>query len=187
MNQTDIGILTIIAIFSGPILAVIVTRFIDHRRLKQTRRLEVFRTLMRTRRMRLNPDHVGALNLVEIEFYSEKAVIDSWKAYWNHLHPVLPPNQTEVQQMQLIRDRDALLTKLLHAMAKSLRIDIEQLDILEGGYAPQGWLDDEMTEKQLRALTLDILSGRRGIPVMPFNPPLQNNPYPPAPEIPPES
>jgi hypothetical protein len=47
--------------------------------------MDVFRTLMRTRRMRLNPDHVGALNLVEIEFYRQADVIAAWETYWEHL------------------------------------------------------------------------------------------------------
>jgi hypothetical protein len=177
------GIATIVAVLVGPIMAVWVTRKIDERRLKQTRRMDVIRTLMRTRRVRLNPDHVGALNLVEIEFFGEKAVIDSWAAYWKHLNSLVSPTANEEQQRKFVRERDELLTKLLHAIAKSLRFNIEQLDILEGGYAPQGWLDDELTNKQLRALMLDILSGRRGIPVVPLNLPMQNNPFPPPPEI----
>lgn len=176
------GIATIAAVLVGPVLAVWVTRRIDKSRLKQTRRMDVFRTLMRTRRVRLNPDHVGALNLVEIEFYGESAVIESWKAYWKHLHTVPPSGLSDDQQRQFFQERDGLLTKLLHAIAKTLSFHIEQLDIMEGGYAPQGWLDDEQTVRQLRALTLDILSGRRGIPVVPLNLPAANSPYPPPPE-----
>jgi hypothetical protein len=176
------AVATIIAVVAGPILAVWVTRLIDARRLKQTRRMDVFRTLMRTRRMRLNPEHVGALNLVEIEFYGEKAVLEGWKAYWAHLHLAIPTNQTE--QLQFFRDQDGLLTKLLHAIAKSLHFNIEQLDIFEGGYVPQGWLNDEQTARELRTLMLDILNGRRGIPVVPLNLSAANSPYPPPPEIP---
>jgi len=69
------SIATIVAVFLGPIFAVLVTPWVDNERLKQNRRMEVFRTLLRTRRIRLNPDHVGALNLVEIEFYGEKGVL----------------------------------------------------------------------------------------------------------------
>jgi hypothetical protein len=94
------GIATIIALLVGPILAVWVTRRNDDRRLKQTRRMDVFRTLMRTRRVRLNPDHVGALNLVEIEFHGEASVIEAWKAYWNHLRMVAPAGMNQDQERQ---------------------------------------------------------------------------------------
>ena len=40
--------------------------------------------------------------------------------------------------------REALLTKLLYEIAKEVGIRVEQLDILEGNYMPQGWHDDEM-------------------------------------------
>ena len=176
MNDLYMGIATIVAVLAGPIFAVWVTRCIDESRLKQTQRMDVFRTLMRTRRVRLNPDHVGALNLVEIEFHGEAPVIEAWKAYWNHLRMVAPAGMTQEQQRQFYQERDALLTKLLHAIAKALRFHIEQLDIMEGGYAPQGWLEDEQTSRQLRALTLDILSGTRGIPVVPLNLPVANSP-----------
>jgi hypothetical protein len=177
-----LAIATLMAVLLGPILAVLVTRFIDQRRLKQTRRMDVFRILMRTRKMRLNPDHVGALNLVEIEFYGEKAVIQSWKAYWAHLRLPAPVNQTQAQQQQFYRDQEALLTKLLHAIATTLNFNIQQMEILEGGYIPQGWVDDDQGLRMIRALILEILNGRRGLPIAPFNPVPQNNPFPPPPD-----
>jgi hypothetical protein len=177
------GIVTIVAVLVGPISAVLVTRYVDESRLKQTRRMDVFRTLMRTRRMRLNPDHVGALNLVEIEFYGEKVVIESWKAYWAHLRQTLPVDAN--QQQQFFRDQEGLLTKLLHAIATSLKFNIEQMAIFEGGYVPQGWLDDDQSWRMMRALILEILNNRRGLPIVPLNVAPQS-PYPPAPtEVPP--
>lgn len=156
------GITTIVAVFVGPIAAVLVTRYIDNIRLKQTRRMDVFRTLMRTRRMRLSPDHVGALNLVEIEFCGEKAVIESWKGYWTSLRQPLPADAN--RQQQFLRGQESILTKLLDAIAKTLRFNIEQMEILEGGYVPQGWVDDDQNLRIMRALILEILNGRRGLP-----------------------
>src|SRR5512146_2259950 len=120
--------------------------------------MDVFRTLMRTRRIRLNPDHVGAINLVEIEFQGERAVLEAWKKYWEHLSKTVPTNQDE--QRQFFQEQEGLLTKLLHVIARSLKFEIEQLDILQGGYVPQGWLLDEQSSRELRILTLDILNGR---------------------------
>jgi hypothetical protein len=177
--ETLTAIATIVALLVGPILAVLVTRYVDNKRFNQVRQMDVFRTLMRTRMMRLNPDHVGALNLVEIEFYGEKAVIEAWKAYWAHLRKPVPG---ESQQQNVFQERNGLLTKLLDAMAKALNFNMEQLDIFEGGYAPQGWIDNEQDMRLLRTLLLDILSGKRGIPVVPLNLPVQNSPSPPPPD-----
>ena len=41
--------------------------------------MDLFRTLMRTRRVPMSADHVGALNLIEIEFASEPDVLAAWK------------------------------------------------------------------------------------------------------------
>ena len=60
-------ILTVIALVAGPVIAVITSRCIDTFRAKRDRRMDIFRTLMRTRRSTLSVDHVGALNLVEID------------------------------------------------------------------------------------------------------------------------
>ena len=100
------------------------------------------------------PDHVGALNLVEIEFKDEPAVITEWKAYFEHLG-IEHPKRTEEQvkddmkqeeknqrldkyDLRIAKEREKLLAKLLHAIAKVLDFKIEQLEIFKGGYVPQG-------------------------------------------------
>jgi hypothetical protein len=50
-----IGIAVVIATLSGPVLAVLVTRFIDARRDRKTRQTDLFRILMRSRRANLSP------------------------------------------------------------------------------------------------------------------------------------
>ena len=45
---------------------------------------------------------------------------------------------------RLWQDRQKLLAKLLHAMARKLNFEVEQLEIFEGGYTPQGWADVEL-------------------------------------------
>jgi hypothetical protein len=44
-----LGIAVVIATLLGPVLAVIVTRYIDEARAQKLRQLEIFRALMRTR------------------------------------------------------------------------------------------------------------------------------------------
>ena len=52
--MTDWGLLiTTVAIILGPIIAVLMTRFIDKMRAEKERKFEIFRTLMRTREKRL--------------------------------------------------------------------------------------------------------------------------------------
>jgi hypothetical protein len=52
---------------------------------KYQRRLHVFRTLMATRRIPISPDHVNALNLIEVDFYKCKKVEEELIKYLAHL------------------------------------------------------------------------------------------------------
>jgi hypothetical protein len=175
---------TILALLVGPVLAVIVTRYVDSIRAKHERRMTIFRALMATRRAQLSPEHVGALNLVEIEFHGETPVIEAWKNYFSNLSgPAIYPTATPQDVDQFVRARSNLLTKLLHAIATSLKFKMEQLDIDERGYAPTAWFNDENTVRQIRTLALEVLQHKRGLPVTPLNLPA-GGPYPAPPELP---
>jgi hypothetical protein len=74
----------------GPVLAVALTLGFTYWREKEasrekareaiySRRLHVFRVLMSTRRMGISPDHVNAINLVEVDLYVCAAVETEWK------------------------------------------------------------------------------------------------------------
>lgn len=41
--------------------------------------------LMATRRVGISPEHVSALNLVEVDFYQCAKVQEHWKTYKDHL------------------------------------------------------------------------------------------------------
>ena len=63
-----VNVISVVGLFAGPIFAVIVGRIMEDARAQRARRMDVYRTLMRTRRAQMGVDHVGALNLVEVEF-----------------------------------------------------------------------------------------------------------------------
>lgn len=179
-----IGWVQAVAILVGPIAAVWVTRWMDQKREDRDRRLDTFRALMKTRRLRLSQEHVAALNLVEIEFYNEADVINAWKNYLKNLSKNLTePNITDKDRLRHFEDQEELLTKLLHAMAKALGFsNIEQLDIMKGGYSPQGWADIESQQHLLRGMLIEMLRGNRPIPITPIVNPTGTSPYPPPPE-----
>lgn len=62
-------IVTVFAIIYGPVVAVKISRSQENLREKIRRQYDIFHNLIKTRRMVLAPDHVTALNLVQIEFY----------------------------------------------------------------------------------------------------------------------
>lgn len=175
--------LTILAILAGPAFAVWLTRYLDDRRELQHRKYDIFRTLMRTRRIPVSFDHVGALNLIEVEFIKDDKVIAAWKSYLGNLsEPVVPVEEKDRHDVW-VKKRDALLTKLLSEIAKSLNITIEQLSILEGNYIPQGWVDDDWEQRVVRRSLIDVLNSKKAILIRADAPPV-HNPYPPPPPPP---
>ncbi len=188
-----IDALTILALFVGPGLAVWINGHLDRRREQRERKKEIFRILMRTRRLRLSPDHVGALNLIEVEFAKDNTVIDQWLALHRHFssaHQRLPEEtvleSSSVEETtdkdnlywnRVVKDRDKLLTKLLREMATVLGIALEPLDVLEGGYTPEafGTIDNEL--RIIREYLVRLSWGERTIPIEIKNlPQNQNNP-----------
>jgi hypothetical protein len=91
-------------------------------------------------------------------------VLQAWRAYFESL---CTDPKDERRLKRAWEERPALLTKLLHAIAKALNYKIEQLDILEGGYTPQGFFDDLEAQRQLRTLMAELLSGKRPLVVKP--------------------
>ena len=137
-------------------------------------------------------EHVGALNLVEIEFHSDSKVMDAWKALFQHLGQPQPRHSNEeihdgmsedekgkknaLWGQRINDERQKLLSRLLHAMGRSLGFKIEQLEIFDGGYTPQGWSDIELEQTAIRRLFADIYLGRRMFPIGVFHLPDQASP-----------
>ncbi len=169
-----IAIVSVAAILLGPILAVFVTRYVDGYRAAKERRLNIFRTLMRTRLTPVQLEHVGALNLVELEFISYPEVINAWRAYLESLAAQNTPDG----EVQVKRARQ--LTVLLSKMADSLGIKVSQIEILNGNYLPQGWVDDDQQQRVIRMLLTSVLSGRTALHVTPDVRP-ESSPFPPPP------
>ena len=176
-----LALATIFAVVVGPVIAVLTARYLDNQRASKERRLDIFRTLMRTRGLRLHWEHVGALNLVEVEFIKHTAVVNAWKAYLTNLKVELPAMEHRDRFDRAIKERDMLLTRLIGEIAEVLRIKVKQLDILEGNYVPQGWNDTESEQLLVRRGLLNVLHGRASIPVREHEAQQELNPYPPAP------
>jgi hypothetical protein len=174
MTLTEI--LMILSTALSPLIAVQVTRFLDDRNEERGRKLQVFKTLMATRAYTLSIAHVEALNRIDLEFSSkrtvEKAVIDQWQQYLDHLG-----NQTLTGQAWSDKRVD-LLVDLLYAMAKALGYEFNKTQIKNGTYSPTAHGRVETEQEHVRQLTLELLEGKRSIPMYVTNLPSQNPPSP---------
>ena len=155
--------LTIIAIFTGPIVAVQLTRHLDKKKEIRERKLQVFKTLMATRQYTISYDHVLTLNKIDLEFNgnnkNEKEVINAWKAYLDSLS-----TKSESSEF-LFTKRTELLVELLHKMAIVLDYDFDKTHIKNSSYAPIAHVDIEDQDRAIRKGIIEILDGKKEIPM----------------------
>lgn len=174
---------TIVAIAWGPIKAVKITRANDDRREKKRRQFEVFHSLMKTRRFTLAPEHVMALNLVQVEFYQHQKIDAAYRAYMALLTR-RPPPPNDPGWEQFFRVQEDALYDLLHEIGQELSYVYDRRDLQRLAYGPQGWEDDEMQLRVSRRLLIDLLTGKRALPVIDFSKVAQAaGKYPPAPSL----
>ncbi len=161
MKATDW--ISIAAILIAPLVAVQLSLWLERRKERRRRQLETFRTLMATRASGLAPDHVKALNMIDVEFYGSdkrsKAVLQAWRAYLDHLNMAATPSEAWGTR------REDLLVDLLQGMAMHLGFEFDRTAIRRTSYFPRGYGEAELEQLEIRKLLLAILRGQRGFPV----------------------
>jgi hypothetical protein len=153
----------VIATILGPVLAVQAQKMIERWRSKQDRRFDVFSKLMTTRATLLSPQHVEALNRIDLEFYGDKKykkVIDAWKAYHDHLNQ----NTTgEANNAIWENTRNELLVDLLYEMGESLGYEFNKVHIKRAAYFPKGHGDIEQDQTLIRKYMVALLKGDQAL------------------------
>jgi hypothetical protein len=159
------------ATFFGPVAAVLITRWRDWVREKRGRRLFIFRTLLATRRQAITQEHVTALNLVEADFYGVETVETAWRQYHQHLNSAPRGRPMTIEENKEFEEkRNDLLAKLVFAIASSLGFTMSEIDIRNGGYAPDGWRYRDDRLGLIQEFAKDMASGRRALPVYVWQP-----------------
>lgn len=176
MDWTD-G-LTILAIVTGPIAAVLITRFLDRRHDKRRRQNEVLMSLMRTREARLSGEHVGALNIIQLEFHGREPILAAYQRYIEHLGIPLP---TVAEQDAFFAQREDRFLELVAAIAFDLNYRFDKRNLERLSYAPQAWRDDESLQRGNMELLRQLLTGDRPLHVTTRST-QEHSPFPPPPE-----
>jgi hypothetical protein len=144
----------------GPIIAILITLWRGAVTNKYQRRLHVFRTLMATRKIGISPDHVNALNLVEVDFYECQKVEEAWSDYKDHLNDISKPEDDTWREK-----KEKLLAKLLYEIAAVLRFKLPAIDIFKGGYAPSGWAHRDMRYMGAYEYIYELSQGKKVVPI----------------------
>lgn len=173
MSLTDVLMITATAI--SPLIAVQVTRWLDDRNEVRGRKLQVFKVLMATRATTLAAQHVEALNRIDLEFShkrpAEKVVLDAWQEYLDHLSNV--KIETETWALR----RVDLLVEMLYVMGKAVGYEFNKTQVKNGIYLPTGHTRIEEEQERLRSMMLQLLEGKRVLPMFVTNLPMQQ-PHP---------
>jgi hypothetical protein len=69
------------ALALSPLIAVLVSMWIQSRREKRQQRLSIFQTLMATRHATITDENVRALNMIDVVFYNSLGVRRLWRDY----------------------------------------------------------------------------------------------------------
>jgi len=142
-----VNFINIIALVLSPVIAVLVTMWLNNKLVKRKERMELFKTLMSTRYIqKASHERVRALNSIEVIFNDRPKVRKAWIDYYNELcKPQI--NATSMTDKNI---------KLLEIMANDLGYK-EKLtwEDIKTCYMPTGlWNDmqdeDEMKQRQLQ-------------------------------------
>ncbi len=158
-----VGFITIAAIIFAPIIALRVQTNIEENKERKKRKLFIFKTLMATRAARVSPDHVQALNMIDIEFYGIKQVIEPWKLYQDHLNsPSAEPLNESIAQ-NWVEKGEELLIDLLYKMAEEVSYSFDKVTLKRGIYSPRAHGELEWQFKSIREGVLAVIDGKKSI------------------------
>ena len=158
--------LMILAVFLSPFLAVFAQKQIELWREQRARKLWVFKTLMATRGRALSPEHVQALNVIDLEFTkpSEKEILNAWKEYHDHLNSFPKEGEDQKERAIIWTSRtEELLGKLLGQMGTSFGYKFDPVQIRKGSYSPAGHATVEFELELIRRRVLEWLGGDRKV------------------------
>ena len=159
IKSTDIAI--VFATLVAPVLAIWASEWRQQRRQGQEQKEWVFRTLMTTRSARLDPNHIQALNHIVFSFSGNIEIIDAWGLYFAHLNT--DQGSTQDSRERWHEKSNSLLADLTHLMALNLKIPFSKTFITQPSYYPDGYVETEEEQKQLRKLLLQLLKNERSV------------------------
>lgn len=148
----------IVAIALSPVIAVLVTLWLQSRKEKRDRKYFVLSTLIANRETYATPENVRALNMVDLVFHDSGKIRTLWGelfAIFND-RSLVPPENTEKQRRKYL--------ELVVEMAKQLGYGkVITAFNTDRRYLPQGMLDQMIKQNELLDEFLRVLKASSGI------------------------
>ena len=161
----------VIATLLGPIFAVQAQKAIELIRESRRRKTFLFEQLMATRAARVSPEHVRALNMIDLVFFGKKIfwytrrtveeqrVLDGWNEYRDHLNNKGPEEQIQTWGAK----GDELFTNLLFAISEDLKYKFDRVQLKRGAYSPIAHSEIETELTELRKAAVSLVTGKHAL------------------------
>ncbi|HUD41967.1 MAG TPA: DUF6680 family protein [Dokdonella sp.] len=152
----------VLATFTGPLAAVVVSLWRESRKERRDAQMRVFGTLMASRGSELHLDSVRALNSVQVAFTDHEHVLDAWRDLMAHVNAagMGSPDWLPRYHTCLIVLLSVMATALgKKALARELRIG------RFGAYAPRAWADHEQRVSKAYEYVALLAAGKASLPV----------------------
>lgn len=181
IQNNAIGLITVVAIFSSPVVALRIQKKIETLKEEKQIKLGIFKTLLATRAETTSLEHVKALNMIDIEFCNEKEIIEKWNIYRQHLnsYPQSQSEQTQEdfakKQQQWENERVENLTKLLYEMTKFFGYNFSEEILKHGAYSPLAYGMINLESMLVRKGLINLFQGNQAICVKLIGPNIDNN------------
>ena len=142
MESIDMAdVINMVAIVLSPIIAVCIGQWLQKKAEKRKDKMDLFKTLMRSRALSWTIDSVNALNVIDIVFADDKKVRGAWKELYNCLC-VSTVGDAEARRILNAK------YKLLEEMARSLNYKTKiNWETIQNPYLPTG-LENQMAMNQ---------------------------------------
>lgn len=153
-----------LSILISPFIGIRLQKFMEERKDRSKRKENIFRTLMATRATRLSPEHVQALNMIELEFSSsgkDQAVRAAWNEYRDHLGIGHNKETVQVWNLKVID----LFIDLLHSMSQSVSLPFAKTELRNGIYFPTAHGELERDQDIIRKGLVALFSNEFSLPV----------------------
>ncbi len=148
-----IEIITVVAIILGPVLALFAQRALDWMREQKKQRVQLFLSLMATRALQLTPEHVKALNSIDVVFNrkKDKGIRDAWHSVMRHMES----DTTKPGWIERVNDLKAdLYLAMGKAVGYNYTIDYLKREI----YLPKYFNEVEQDQAKIRQGIAKILT-----------------------------
>ncbi len=154
---TLIDVLTVVAIVLSPLVAVLVSMWLQDRKEKRHRQYWVFATIVSNRHQKTTADVVQALNTIDIAFANDRTVRELWKDY-------LEIAELDMSKASAAKRLEDKYVEMIHAMGRSLGLgdQVSQLQMSQI-YFPVGLGNQLLQGQDIMDHALRVLKGEQAL------------------------